>query len=398
MFDTAPTATVPTAPVTASEERVPTPLGASPTPPTPPPPVFRGKTSHKFMFVIPAVLVLLTMGIVAYVVSISGSKTGTTPISPTPVASLTPATPLPTAYVDPKANWKSYRSVDSQVSFRYPAEYSLREEKPDKNTTHLAFSETENDKNTSFEVISGLKSQMASLIASWVPKGQLPTEEGQMTVSGISGVLVTGTSVEGGEGVAFRAAYIERDNKVFIFVGKGEKKFGEELLFDEIIKTVSLLSPGITTDWKSYVNTNASYSIKYPADWEISAENKSATESATRVVVKKANGETTYQNLIIDATTILATGNQRQKIELTAADIVSSLQNLTGWKTHPTLDFRSIGGSPTQIVAGELDGAWQMYVVLWNKNILIQMSWKDSLSRPEQETIDNILSTFVFTR
>jgi hypothetical protein len=29
-----------------------------------------------------------------------------------------------------------------------------------------------------------------------------------------------------------------------------------------------------------------------------------------------------------------------------------------------TLDFRSIAGSPTQIVAGELDGAWQMYVVL----------------------------------
>lgn len=397
MFESAPN----NSSVSASEIApvVPPVPSVPPTPiaPPPPPPVVHGKTRHKVLFIVPAALVLLTMGIVAYVVSISGNKTDGKQASPTPVASLVPATPVPTPYVDPKANWKSYRSVDSQVSFRYPAEYSLREEKPDKATTHLSFSETEGDKNAVFEVISGSKAQMASLIASWIPKAQLPTEEGQMTISGIAGVLVTGTSVEAGEGVAFRGAYIERDNKVFIFVGKGEKKFGDELLFDEIIKTVSLLSPGITSDWKSFTNTTASYVVKYPADWEISSENKSATESATRVVIKKSSGETTYQNLVIDASVVTPT-SQKQKIDLTAAEIVNSLQNLTGWKNHPTLDFRSVAGSPTQIVAGELDGAWQMYIVLWNKNTLIQMSWKDSLTRPEQETVDNILSTFAFTR
>jgi hypothetical protein len=155
---------------------------------------------------------------------------------------------------------------------------------------------------------------MASLIASWIPKSQLPTEEGQMTISGIAGVLVTGTSVEAGEGIAFRGAYIERDNKVFIFVGKGEKKFGEELLFDEIIKTVSLLSPGVTSDWKSFTNTAASYVVKYPADWEISSENKSATESATRVVIKKSSGETTYQNLIIDASVVATTSQNKNRL------------------------------------------------------------------------------------
>lgn len=396
MFDSAQKPVSSSAPVSAPV--APPPVPPIPVAPPPPPGVVHVKSHHKFMFVVPAILVLVTMGVVAYVVSISGNKGSVTEATPTPVASLTPATPVPTAYIDPKATWKSYRSVDSQLSFRYPSELSLKEEKPDKQTTHLSFSEYEGDKNVTFEVVSGAKAQMASLIASWIPKAQLPTEEGQMTISGISGVLVTGTAVEAGEGLAFRAAYIERDNKVFIFIGKGEKKFGEELLFDEIIKTVSLLSPGITEDWKQYTNTTTFYTVKYPADWEVSTEAKSATESATRVVIRKTSGDTTYQNLLIDATTISANNLRQQKIDLTAAELVSSLQNLTGWKTHPTLDFRSIAGSATQIVSGELEGAWQMYIVLWNKNTLIQMSWKDSLGRPEQDTIDSILSTFTFTR
>jgi|GEM_PF-1483953 len=358
--------------------------------------VYHNKPLHqRFRFFIPAMLVLLTMALVAFVVQ-QGIKTRTSPTAiSTPLPSLTPATPVPTPKVDPKASWKSYLNRDQRIQFKYPQSLSLKEEFSTLTRNRIVLTGEKPAAEASFMVIVGLKTQLGSILSTYTEDKESISNpvETEFQVAGLPGVKVSGVLPGQGEGVPYIYGYVELDTFIYLFVQQGVLTTDENL-FTEILESVRFLPEGITDEWKTFQNTLTNYSFRYPEDWEVSTGGGVATASAGRVIVKKTSGETEYQNLIID-TSIQAAG---QKIELTASEVVSSLQNLSGWKTKPALDFRNIGGASAQIVSGELGNSWQMYVVLWYKNVLVQMSWKDGLTRAEQTTVDNILSTFTFQR
>lgn len=359
--------------------------------------VYHNKPLHqRLRFFIPATVVLLTMGLVAFVVQ-QGLKTRSTPTAVgTPLPSLIPATPVPTPKVDPKANWKSYLNRDHRLQFKYPQTLSLKEEFSSLTKNRIVLTGEKPAAEASFTVIVGAKAQLGSILSTYTEaKDDLSNPiEAEFQVAGLPGVKVSGVLPGQGEGVPYTYGYVELDTLIYLFVQQGVLTT-EENLFDEILETVRFLPEGVTDQWKTFQNTLTNYSFRYPEDWEVNTGGgEAATASAGRVTVKKVSGETEYQNLIID-TAIQSTG---QKIELTASEVVSSLQNLSGWKTKPALDFRNIGGASAQIVSGELGNSWQMYIVLWYKNVLVQMSWKDGITRAEQNTVDNILSTFSFQR
>lgn len=349
---------------------------------------------HRMRFLLPAGIVLLTMALVAYVVSQNVWKP-TTEQNATPEPSLTPTTPVPTPKVDLKAKWKSYINRDIRLQFRYPETLALTEDTPNLAKKRIVM-KSDTDSKMMFTVIVGLESQLPSLLSTYTTqKEQLSNpSETEFQIADVPGMKVEGTLPGEGEGIPYTYGYVSLEGTVYLFISQDGGTLAEQDPFDAFVETVRFLPAGISEDWKTFENTNTNYSFRYPPSWEVVANELTATSSAGRIIARKVSGETEYQNLIID--TSIQTG--QQKIELTASQVVSSFQNLSGWKARPTLDFRNIGGASAQIVSGEIADSYQMYVVMYSKNILIQMAWKDSVTRAEQETVDNILSTFKFTK
>lgn len=350
---------------------------------------------HRMRFLLPAAIVLLTMGLVAYVVGQNVWKGPAVEQNATPAPSLTPTTPVPTPKVDPKAKWKSYINRDLRLQFRYPETLALTEDTPTLTKKRIVMKSEEGSKMM-FTVIVGQEIQLTSLLSTYTTEKEklANASETEFQIADVPGVKVEGTLPGEGEGTPYTYGYVSLEGTLYLFIAEDGGTLADQDPFDAFVETVRFLPVGINEDWKTFENTTTNYSFRYPPTWEVVANELTATSSAGRIIARKVSGETEYQNLIID--TSIQTG--KQKIELTASQVVSSFQNLTGWKSRPTLDFRNIGGASAQIVSGEIADSYQMYVVLYYKNILIQMSWKDSIARAEQETVDNILSTFKFTK
>jgi hypothetical protein len=163
-------------------------------------------------------------------------------------------------------------------------------------------------------------------------------------------------------------------------------------MYTQILGSVRFVTPGVTADWQTYSNTRGSYSLRYPPTWSLNTSDLKASASAQTVSIRKNAAEAQFQNLVIQTTVT----DGKTKIELSASEIVSSIQNLAGWKETPTLDFRTIGGAQAEVLSGEKDGSWYVYSVMWFRNTLVEMSWRDTLLRQEQDNFNDILGSVKF--
>jgi hypothetical protein len=343
---------------------------------------------HVLRLLIPILIIVGTMAVLTYALTNFRNKAQPQQ-SPTPEPILVSATPEPTTKPDPYKDWKAYVNRDAELSFKYPPNVSLKEEKLPTGVFVVTLSENATTSAAIAKIISSQKVPSDDLRATYVGGGtQVPlTKEEEIEISGVSGKQGDYTAATGGEGLPLHYAYISRDATNFLFVNLQPL---QKDLFTTLLASVRLVTQGITPEWETYTNTSGSYTIHYPPTWQLIGG--TATASAKTVTLRKNREESQFQNLIIESQVPTA----KQPIELTASEIVSSLQNLSGWKETPTLDFRSLGGGQAQVVSGEKDGAWQVYVVVWYRNTLLQMAWKVTPLRPEQNTFDDIVGSLQF--
>lgn len=159
--------------------------------------------------------------------------------------------------------------------------------------------------------------------------------------------------------------------------------------FNEIAKSVVFLAD--TSDWETFDNTTYDYTIKYPKNWSLTAAKDKQGEYSDRSEISKDKNNKTLNNLVIQASSNL------ENAAFTASEIISSTRTLSGWTSPPKIELKKLGGGDAQVIQGELSGKWRAYVVFWYKNTVIQMTWEDSIAKPEQETFSNILASFEFT-
>lgn len=343
-----------------------------------------GIRAHLLKLLIPIGFIVGTMALFAFVLP-RLQKQAVPQATPAAEPTLSPATPIPTLKPDPYKDWKAYVNRAAELSFKYPPNMSLKEEKAAGDTYVITIGSDASSSATFTKVVSSRKLSAQAVLAAYT--GVQPTEKTEeIEISGIIGKQGDHTLASGGEGMPIHYGFITRDTSQFLFINYEPDSPD---LFKTFLASVRLVTPGITADWKTYTNTFGNYTLRYPPQWTV--DSGIATASAQRVSIKKGE-DPQFQNVVIDA----QLAGQKQRVDLTASEIISSLQNLSGWKETPALDFRTIGGGQAQIISGEKDGAWTVYAVLWYRNVLLQLAWKDTLLRPEQNTFDDMLGSLQF--
>lgn len=352
---------------------------------------------HKMLFLAPAALVLVGMIGVILLTNLGGNRNGVTP-TPTTEPVLVPATPAPVETPNPFAAWKSYSNT-ALFSFSYPQTLSLKEVGREQGVFIAELRDLPLEATESGKVMWRLSALDGSVNETNVTKATggllkaIPKDEAtEVMVSGIS--AQTGTVVSSSDptiNVAFAYWVREKTNYLVTRIISSDL---DKVEFDSVLKRIKLLPREITIDWKNYSNSSGNFRLQYPPDWFVVTENGGATESANLFSIRKNEADSSFQNLTMEVSQ--QTGKTR--IELTAQEVVSSIQNLSGWRHTPILDFRTIGGGQAQVLSGEKDGAWYTYAVVWYRSTLLQLIWKDTIYRPEQDSFDNMISTLQFLK
>ncbi len=358
------------------------------TAPTLPPMVSTTNSNvRKMLFIIPIALVVGTMIVITAILpSLKNSQTPALVVVPEPT--LVPETPAPTAKPDPTKGWKVYVNRPAELSFKYPPTLSLKEEKTTLNSYALTLTDEASSSAIIAKIYSGRNLHTQDLLA--VNAGIDVGSRGTETDNEVSGIIgKKGSATLRADGSTVLYVGVEKDPSAFVFLLPSG---ASPDTFNTLLSTVRFVSQGITAEWQTYSNTMGSYSLKYPPEWQLNTNNQTATASAQTISIRKNPMDNQFQNLVVEVTV----PTDKQKIELSAGELISSLQNLAGWKETPTLDFRTIGGGQAQIISGEKDGAWTIYAVLWYRSSLIQVTWRDTLLRQEQETFDDIFGSFTF--
>jgi hypothetical protein len=357
----------PTEPPIVEAPRAPVPE----TPPMSPPENshHKGGMVKKLLFLIPAVLLVATIFVVA---QLSGNNyTSRNPeLIPTATPTETPATPVPTETPMPT---KEYKNDDLLISMQIPDDYEVLSE--DETSISLGrggtelfvvrtdeFTNFDDEDETSETTVGGKEAVRLSL----PDDGSIPIE--------IVQTIEESASAQDGPRYEF-VMYVE------------DSELSAE--FEKILNSVIFLVD--TTDWETFENTTYNYMISYPPSWTAKTALTDKGEITSRSTISKDPDEKNFNNLVIQ------TDSNVDNAAFTAGEIVSSTRTLSGWIGKPSIELRKLGGGDAQIIQGELTGKWRVYVVIWYKNTVIQMTWDDEVEKGEQQVFDNILSSFEFT-
>jgi hypothetical protein len=333
--------------------------------------------SKHFAFVVPAFLLIITIVLVGYGVNwYISSRPKPTPV-PAPAPTLIPATPTPTPEAIVKD--KIYTNLGYGFSFKYSEDLNLLE--CDSAVYLYNGSSSENvtaDCSGKDFYLVAIDFAGADFYPAFPKSTDYEIKEISVDIAGVNGVrqeIINDEKKVYLIGVTFS----ENDNYFLIKINRSDAK--EEL--DKIVSNFEFVED-VTKDWLLY--SNLYYSIKYPPDWRLQANDSGEGSS---IIAKNAD-EKKLQNLVIDFSANVANAN------LTASEVISSTKNLSGWVQVPSVDIRNIGGGTAQILQGQLNGDWHTFVVIWYKNRLVQIVWFDNPDRGNQELFDNMLSSFKF--
>lgn len=376
-FKTVEVETPPVAPQ-ASQSVQPPPEGETQIP-------VKGRPDHpirRLLFLIPVVLIIGTIAAMTYLTN-SNSRTRNLPTeTQTPMPTLTPATPVPTPTPGPN----SYSHP--KFSFRYPQYLTLVE---CENSVHLDVPTDPKNPELDVDIQSFCDEDAASAAVISIEYAEslpLPAFDSEVETTEesieIDGVSATRTLTDESITISF-----EFEELTFV-VTLTNKDFGED--FGLIIESFKLKEEDPTKDWETFNNIIHNYDVSYPPDWTLIVEEGERGGIGDAIEIRKNADIFQLNNLVIETTAEL------ENASFTASEIISSTRNLAGWTSGPKSDLRNIGGGNAQVVQGRLDGKWNAFVVIWYRNSVIQMTWSDSFDRAEQETFDNIISTFKFTK
>jgi len=346
----------------------PQPPQEPPQPPPPPMPTPVYNEPHKvhplraLLFLIPAVLLVATIIIVA---RLSGNNyvVREPEAVPTPTPLEAQATPVPTPTPHPM---KVYQNDDMLLKMQIPDDYQVLSE--DENEVSIGRDNTElfvvrTDEFTNFDE-------------------EDETEE--ITVGGKSAVSFT-LSDEGSVPIKIVQTTDEPRYEFALFL----EDPGLEAEFNKILASIIFLVD--TSDWETFENTTESYQIRYPPDWELTAPTDKNGNYPARIEISKDASDKEINNLVVH------TSSNLTNAALTASEIVSSTRTLSGWSSPPSIKLQKLGGGDAQVIQGELSGKWRVYVVIWYKNTVIQMTWDDKVERGQEQTFENVLASFEFT-
>ncbi len=386
---------IPQQPVSPPVTQVQAPASVPPTPPqmvnTTATVAMPGKKkfSHKLLFLIPIVLLIGTMVVVAAILP-ALRKTTAPIVQETPTPTLVPATPLPTVPPNALKDWKEYLNRDAQLSFRYPPTLSLKEFKTTATTYEITLANEASASATVMKIVSARNTTALDLLNSESEiDPAIKTSETNIDVSGIATKQTLSTLINN-PATAVLYTLVEQDTNAYNFVWYAPTD-GRDV-YSQVLGSVKFVTQGITPDWQTYTNTLGNYSLRFPPTWNLNTSDDKASASAQTVSIRKNPTEAQFQNLVIQTTV----SDAKTKVELSASELVSSIQNLAGWQETPTLDFRTIGGSQAEVLSGAKDGSWYVYTVLWYRNVLVEISWRDTALRQEQDTFNDMLGSMKF--
>lgn len=319
-------------------------------------PLTSGKgLSHKLLFLIPAVLLIATIAIVAYLAGDNYSVRQ--PETPAIVPIEEPSLESPEAPVNPVVpTTKEYINESMLIKMNVPADFDVLVENSDFVSMGIG--------NIELLAVRQNFQYEAGENAEEVVLGASPAVRFQLSENGTPVNVVQ--SEEKGIELAF---YPEEASDLSDF--------------DAILSSLIFLLD--TSSWETFENQAHSYNLLHPATWSV------VEVSPSRSEVRRDVSETNFHNLIIEVSSGVANAG------LTASEIVSSTRAISGWKQAPKVELRTMGAANAQIISGELAGRWQAYVVIWYRTTVVQMTWTDTLEQLERQTFDNILASFEFT-
>ena len=317
---------------------------------------------RKLLFLIPAILLVAT---IFFVAKFSGNNyTVRQPeVIATPEPTETTPTPVPTPTPNPT---KAYKSEELLIQMQIPEDYQILSE--DENEVSMGRADTElfvvrTDEFANFDE---------------------EDETSETTIGGKEAVMLM-IPDEGSVPVKIVQTIDEPRYEFVLFLENAEL----EVEFSKILESVIFLVD--TSSWETFENSAYNYKIKHPPEWEATTQLTDRGEPTGRSEIVK-----NPEDKSINSLTILTNTNV-DNAALTASEIISSTRTLSGWSSPPKFELRKLGGGDAQIIQGELTGKWRVYVVIWYKNIVIQMTWDDKVEQSEQQVFDNILSSFEFT-
>jgi len=318
-----------------------------------------------FEFVL--LLIFLILVVVASILGANYYINKNKPVpTPTPIATLIPATPVPTSI--PVEKNKTYQSYNSGIKFEYLQSYLLTECSSDFLKIFIT--------NLDEDIIDPCL-QADGNIEITKSQNEFVLDENYSEVTDLS---INNFSFKKYKYETYYVLYSDLESKIFDnFYKILIRDEDSNLAFEKIKQTIKFLNDNPTENWISYKNVVNNFGFLYPPSFNLNDTNENE--------INLTNNEL---NLVIKFE------NNLENAQLTATEIANSIKNLSGWKNIPQIDLRTINDATAQLIQGEKDNKWKIYVVIWHKNNIIQMAWEDGLNKANQEDFDLLFSTLGF--
>lgn len=322
---------------------------------------------NKFMFIVPALLVLATIFLAGYFTN--EYLKAKLPQAPALVSmpTLIPATPDPTPQAVAKN--KTYFHPNLSFSFSYPENLALVDCGFDLYLFPAVSPESDSEAlcGDPKGAIISLETSRSNLYQSVTTKEDV--EEEFVVVSGYDAILQTVTQV--GQTESIKHLSFEGPERYFL-LSLTDPSYSK--VFEELYKSMAFESI-VTDNWRSY-ESSLGMSLKIPSDWQI-------IEEGNKVTIHKFEAKN-LPNIVIEI---------QDQGELSPLSLINSTKNLPGWKTPPKVDMRAIDGEPAQAVKGQLNNDWYSFMAVWYGGKLMQIAYTDELSGDSEIVFEAILGT-----
>jgi len=307
----------------------------------------RGHKTSPVLFLIPAVVIIGVLVAATVIVRnyMLTQKAAIPQATPTSAPTAEPALAMPSPTPLPVIQLKEYSNPELLFSFKYPET--------------LVTSPTDNGVELYTEAITQVEEESTETAEPISP-------EIRITVS------------ENGQETSPNAVEFQGSDQVYTI----------ELLVEEsranyqiVVETFEVLVD--TSKWVTYSDPKVGYTINHPPEWIASFP----TGTSLEVRIQKAEEETLLQNLVI------AYQEGLTNAQLTANEAISSTRNLSGWRERPDVSLRNFGPANAQVIEGELSGRFSVFVIVWYRGQLIQMTWNDDVDETHGAIFEAMLSS-----
>lgn len=343
---------------------------------------FRGNQPLQSKFLLLSILlaflaVIFTIGVAV------GNYLSTIKEPPTEPAVSLP-TRVPTAFptVDQTGNWETYTNKRYGYSLRYPQEITYEESSSYGTKNKEEITTTFTTEGSSLKIfgnaggrgVSSIKSE--AILISGIPTVKFYETEN-------SGVI---KAIETGFG----------DSIYFSFTLSADKMKAEahDRLFDHVLSTFKFLDQTETSgteNWKTYTSSKFSYSISYPNNWVILA-NDSNGINVLSMGKRSTSGGFTY-------------GGQSVLVEVAPENLTNKdylITNIAPNSNPINLGDITINGSPGEKWSFNDNNESDNYAVFFSKNgqryVLVKELGNKSQFNDYNVEVDQVLSTFKFTQ